>query len=61
MDADLKEELDEGERAAHALAEHLRKMGAAKATIPVIIDDEKYEVVVTYVPVEPLSGSEESS
>lgn len=44
-------QLEEGKRIATALAAHLIEMGAKKATIPVFIQDEKYEVVVAHVPV----------
>ena len=49
--SDLDIELEEGQMAAKRLARHLISMGADKATLSVLIADEKYEVVVRHVPV----------
>jgi hypothetical protein len=48
----LSEELNEGTNIAKMLVEHvLFTMGAAGAVIPVLLNDEKYEVSVTHIPV----------
>lgn len=53
MCEELKDELNEGKDAATRVVEHLLRMGADRGTIPVIVDDEKYEVEVRHVPVVP--------
>jgi hypothetical protein len=53
MCQELTDELNEGNEAATRLVEHVRRMGAGKATQSIIIEDEEYEVVVTHKPVTP--------
>lgn len=53
----LEENLEEGKRHALALAEHMREMGAQKATIPVFIEDEEYEITVSHIPVKEANDS----
>lgn len=53
MCQELQDALDNGNHHAVELARHLIEMGAAAATLPVWIDDERYEVVVKHVPVKP--------
>ena len=38
---------------ARALVDHFLRTGADKIIIPVLVADEKYEVTVRHVPVEP--------
>lgn len=48
---ELTAELKAGQAAAHALAQHLRRMGCESATLTLFIEDEKYEVTCTHHPV----------
>ena len=50
---ELARELNEGGKAAFALVEHMRRMGADALSLPVIIEDEVYRVTVKHEPVEP--------
>ena len=52
MCEELENELNEGKRIATELAAHLLAMGASKATIPVFVADEQYEITVRHIPVE---------
>lgn len=47
----MNEDLDERNAAAKALAEHLIESGAAMCVVPVIINDEKFEITVKRIPV----------
>lgn len=52
MNDDLQHELENGQLLAAALVEHMNLMGSAsEATIPVIVEDEKWEVTVRHKPV----------
>lgn len=53
-DEELNEELRSGREAAKQLVRHLQCMGAAAVTIPMLVDDEKFEIIVRHVPVEPI-------
>lgn len=46
MCKELTEELDKGKQAATLLAEHIHRMSAGKATIPVEVEGCKYQVIV---------------
>ena len=46
---ELKEELNEGTKAAVKLAEHLDTMGAANASFPVYLDGSEYVITVAVV------------
>ena len=46
MCEDLKEELQDGEDAARAWAEHLESMGAGKASIPIETDSGCYVIEI---------------
>ncbi len=48
---ELTAELAGGKRLATALVEHLIRMGAAAGTVPVWVEDQRYEVEVRIVPV----------
>jgi len=48
---DLSAELSEGSRLAKLLVEHLLRMGAGACTLPVVVEDESYEVIVRHKPV----------
>lgn len=49
MCEELKKELEEGEKIAKMLAEHLQRMNAEKVTIPVILSGSKYEITATFI------------
>jgi hypothetical protein len=53
MCEELNEELDNGGRLARELVNHMLAMGADKGTIPVFVNDERYEVTVAHIPVKP--------
>lgn len=46
MCEELEEELEDGEKAARALVEHLESMGAHKASIPIETDEGCYIVEI---------------
>jgi len=46
-DRELEQELANGRRLAGSLVEHVQWMGAAKASIPVWVDGELWDVVAT--------------
>lgn len=45
----LETERDEGKRLSRLLVDHLGRMGAAEATLPVSVGTRKYEVTVRAV------------
>lgn len=51
---EISDELERGDVAARMLVEHLLCMGASSSVIPVIVADEKFEVTVRRVPVDPV-------
>ena len=46
MCEELEEELEEGEKAARLLAEHLESMGAGKCSIPISTDNGCYIIEI---------------
>lgn len=58
MSQELNEKLQNGRNPARQLVEHLlHEMGASSCTIPVIYNDEQYDVSIRHVPVKPESIS----
>ena len=53
MADELSDELDVGGEAARAVVEHLLRMGAGTASIPVTVDGRDYLVSVEPVPLTP--------
>ena len=49
MCEELEKELEEGDKAARLLVEHLERMGAAKANIPLETDNGCYHIEVKKV------------
>lgn len=50
MCKEMDKELERGKRAAKRMVSHVRRMGAGKATIPCVIDDECWEVTAEQIP-----------
>lgn len=54
---ELAAEVETGRRAATAVVEHLHRMGAGAATIPVTVDGDAYEVIVRPAGMDSVPGS----